>query len=152
MNKAWKKIMALSIVLLLLAAALTVRQLRSLEWPAVEAQIVAWRIVEHRSQDRPGGPEYPTFRPEMRYRYLGSDGQAQEATRLVSVWSKGRAKPEHLTTEYPAGSHVKVSSDPRHSDQVRLDIGPNLATFWEPLAVFAGAVICGLLAWRARRR
>lgn len=151
-TEVWKKAMALSVLLLAISAALAVRQLRSLGWPSVEAQIVASRIVEQRSHDRPGGPEYATFRPEMRYRYLGTAGQPQEATRLVSVWSKAREAADRFVSEYPVGSRVTIRSDPRHPEQVRFGVGTNLATFWQPLAVLAVAVIFAFLAWNARRR
>jgi hypothetical protein len=145
------KLWAGSVVLLIIAVALAVGQLRYFGWPSVDAEILGSRLVHDSSHDRPGGPEYATFRPQMTYRFTGGDGQLREATTFVGPWSKKTAEPERVLREYPVGSQARISTDPRHPEQTRFNVGVNLATFGRPLGVFVAAAICGIVAWRTRR-
>ena len=146
------KILTIAGLLIVVAVAQTLRQVVHLGWPSVQAEIVSARIIRQPSSDRPGGPEYSTFRPEITYRFVGSDGQTQEVTRLVSRWSKRDAEAERFVGEHPVGSKSRISTDPHHLDQVQFDLGLNLTTFWKPLMVFLVAAICAVLGWTLGRR
>lgn len=140
-----------SMVLLVISVALTASQLRYFAWPSVDAEILTSRLVHDSSRDRPGGPEYATSRPEMTYRVNSGDNQTREVTTFVGPWSKRTGEPERVLREYPAGSRARISTDPRHPEQVRFNVGVNLATFGRPLSLFIAAAICGIVARRNRR-
>ena len=150
--RAKRRLLIAGAGLLVVAATLTVSQLRYLTWPAVEAEIVASRVVREPLQDRPGGPEYVTFRPEVTYRSLGSDGRPHQVTTFVNQWSKRPGDAERFLVDHPVGSQAKISTNPRDADQVKFDLGMNLATFWKPLALSFAAVLCGIFALLSRRR
>jgi hypothetical protein len=140
-----------SVVLLIVAAALAAGQLKYFGWPSVDAEILASRLVHDSSRDRPGGPAYATVRPEMTYRFTGADGQMQHVTTFVGPWSKSTAEPERVLREHPVGSQARISTDPRHPEQTRFNVGVNFATFGRPLAFLVAAAICAILAWRTKR-
>lgn len=139
------------IFLLLIGALWSARQIGYSRWPLVNAEVLSARIVEEQSRDRPGGPAYSTFRPEVRYRYTTPEGRDQEATTFAGRWSKSIGEADRFIAEHPVGSRTMIRLDPEHPGQVRFDVGMRLSTLWQPFLALAGAAACGLVLWRRRR-
>jgi len=138
-------------LLILLGLGLTVRQVGYLRWPSVEAEVSEARVVQRSAHDAPGRPDYPIFRPKVTYRYRSSTGESREATILADRWAKSAAEAQRFLDRYPVGSEPRISSNPHDPDQVRFDVGVNVATLWQPLLAFAGATLCLLLSRRRAR-
>ncbi len=145
-----RKLLAASIVLLLVGVWWSARRIGDVAGPTVQAEVLATRIVQERSRDRPGGPEYSNFRPEIQYRYLAVDGRTREETTLAGRWSKSIGEAERFVAEHPVGSRTTVGLTPGDHVRLRSEIGPRASTLWPSLLLIAAAVTCGLLAWTKR--
>jgi hypothetical protein len=139
-------------LVLLLGAFWSARQVERAAWPHVDAELVAVRIVDEQSRDRPGGPAYAVFRPEIRYRYRTPDGVTAEANGFADGWRKTIAPAERFVSEHPVGSRSRLSFMPGHPEQVRFGLALSLSTLWQPLLTAGAGLFCGAIAWIGKRR
>jgi len=151
-TNARRRLLGVGGLAVLVGAFWTVRQVERAAWPHVDAELVAVRIVQEQSRDRPGARAYDVFRPEIRYRYDTPDGAPAEARGFAEGWRKTSGSAERFVSEHPVGARQRVSLVPGHSDEVRLGLGLSPSSLWQPLLTLGAGLLCASVAWIGRRR
>jgi hypothetical protein len=139
-------------LVVLLGAFWTVRQVERAAWPHLDAELVAVRIVQEQSRDRPGAQAYDVFRPEIRYRYSAPDGVPVEARGFADGWRKTIGSAERFVSEHPVGARLRVSLVPGQPEEVRVGLGLNPSSLWQPVLTLGAGLLCASVAWIGRRR
>ncbi|HEY4187447.1 MAG TPA: DUF3592 domain-containing protein [Polyangia bacterium] len=139
-------------VLFVVGATLALRQGGRAAWPTVEATVQSIRVVPDTTREKPGGASHAIFRPELRYRYLGPDGQALEATAWASRWSSDAAAARAFIDDFPPGAAVTIRRDPRNGEIVQVNPRTTSLPRGLPWLAMLSGIACAVIARKSVRR